>query len=424
MIKIKNLKQDPVILLKIIFFISLIIVTANTTIYFFEKFVFGNRFLFDDLLMNYCAGKIYSENISPYGIGLSGPYTFLNKCMSDFMGEGWGMPAYLYSQTYLKFLLVLSKLDFNIIKQIWISITVISISILSFFSYKIFPIKEFKIIYPFLIFFSFGSLLFSATTTGNISNVIYPLLAFSFFCLHKNYKLFFSLIITFVSLIKPHFFIFILMGFFLYEKKFLKYFFLSFFTIIFLNFYYLFFEKKLFIEYLNQLKMINTKEFYFSYNYTLGLKNIIESLPTNFAQLFNAYILAGPSVLKNIIWLFFVSIIFIGSLIYRFSIKNLQLNNENKNKLMGLGVVILLLINPNVTIYDFYLFVPSFFYLVNVIKFNYLPIDQNIFKYLLMITCVIVQDINLPFFLSSLIFFYIIFNSFKNIDVLGISYAK
>ena len=192
MIKIKNLKQDPIILLKIIFFISLIIVTANTINYFFEKFVFGNRFMFDDLLMNYCAGKIYSENISPYGIGLSGPYAFLNECMKNIMGEDWGMPAYLYTQTYLKFLLVLSKLDFNILKQIWILITIVSVSILLFFSYKIFPIKKFKIIYPFLIFFSFGSLLFSATTTGNISNVIYPILAFSFFCLHKNYKLLFS----------------------------------------------------------------------------------------------------------------------------------------------------------------------------------------------------------------------------------------
>ena len=50
--------------------------------------------------------KIYSENISPYGIGLSGPYAFLNECMKNIMGEDWGMPAYLYTQTYLKFLLV------------------------------------------------------------------------------------------------------------------------------------------------------------------------------------------------------------------------------------------------------------------------------------------------------------------------------
>jgi len=41
-----------------------------------------------------------------------------------------------------------------------------------------------------------------------------------------------------------------------------------------------------------------------------------------------------------------------------------------------------------------------------------------------MITCIIVQDINLPFLLSAISFFYIIFYSFKNVDVLGISYGK
>ena len=54
MIRMKNFKKDPIILLKIIFFISLIIVTANTIIYFSEKFIFGDRFLFDDLLMITC----------------------------------------------------------------------------------------------------------------------------------------------------------------------------------------------------------------------------------------------------------------------------------------------------------------------------------------------------------------------------------
>ena len=90
---------------------------------------------------------------------------------------------------------VLSKLDFNILKKIWILISFISVITISFFAYKIFPIEKFKIIYPLLIFFSFGSISFSAMTTGNISNVIYPILAFSLFSLHKDYKFIFSLII-------------------------------------------------------------------------------------------------------------------------------------------------------------------------------------------------------------------------------------
>ena len=165
MIRIKNLKKDPIILLKIIFFISLIIVTANTIIYFSEKFIFGDRFLFDDLLMNYCAGKIYSENISPYGFGLNRSTIPLIECMKNIMGKDWGLPNYLYTPTYLKFLSILSKLDFNILKKIWILISFISVITISFFAYKIFPIEKFKIIYPLLI-------LIAIPITANTINTI------------------------------------------------------------------------------------------------------------------------------------------------------------------------------------------------------------------------------------------------------------
>ena len=92
--------------------------------------------------------------------------------------------------------------------------------------------------------------------------------------------------------------------------------------------------------------------------------------------------------------------------------------------MIALGSIIILLINPNVTMYDFYLFIPAFFYLVTVINFNHFQINQDILKYVLIISCIVIQDINLPFFLSTLSFFYIIFNSFKNIDSLGFNFDK
>ena len=185
--------------------------------------------------------------------------------------------------------------------------------------------------YPLIIYFSFGGILVNALKTGNVSNIIYGLLALSIFFLYKNYKIIFSLIIILLSLIKPHFFIFIFLGLFIYEKKFIKHIIISFLAIISCYLYYFLFETELFLEFLKNLQVINTREFYFSFNYTVGLKSIIESLPTNFANLFNFYILAGPSLLKNVIWLFFL--FFCSARLYFFEIllkssKNLQKNSR------------------------------------------------------------------------------------------------
>ena len=71
MIFLKKLNQvNKEKLFKTIFFISLIIVTFNSLSYFFEKYVEGDRYIFFDLPLNYCAGKLFSNNISPYGFGL------------------------------------------------------------------------------------------------------------------------------------------------------------------------------------------------------------------------------------------------------------------------------------------------------------------------------------------------------------------
>ena len=56
--------------IEIILLVSLVIVTFNLLIYFFEKYIQGDRYIFFDLPLNYCAGQLFSNNISPYGFGL------------------------------------------------------------------------------------------------------------------------------------------------------------------------------------------------------------------------------------------------------------------------------------------------------------------------------------------------------------------
>ena len=425
MIDIKNINKNTYNFLKLIFFVSLILITANTIYYILEKFIFGNRFLFDDLLMNYCAGKIYSEGISPYGFGLGGfsgktPIPLI-ECMKDIIGGDWGMPVYLYSPIYLKILSFFSKFDFHLLKKIWILISCLSIFLIMFFSYKIFPIKKFKILYPLIVYFSFGGILVSGLKTGNISNIIYGIIAFGIILLYKNYKIIYCLIIILLSLIKPHFLIFLFLGLFIYEKEFIKHFIISFLLLLFINLCYFTFEKELFLNFLSNLHIVNTKEYYFSFNYTIGLKSLIESVPTNLANLFNFHVLSGPSLLNNIIWIFFVSFIFLGTIIYKYELKIKNLNNENKKKLIAFGLIVILMINPNVTVYDFCLFVPSIFYLINNIKFYNTFFKLDIFRYILIMICILVQDINLPFFFAAIFYFYIIFYLFyKKKDVMGL----
>ena len=121
-------------IIKIIFFISLFIITSNSILYFFEKYINGDRFLFDDLVLNYCAGVLYSQDVSPYGFGLG--KTPLIDCVQNVIGSDWGMPAYFYSTFYLRILSKLNNFEFDTIRSIWLGLCFFSISLVLFFKDK------------------------------------------------------------------------------------------------------------------------------------------------------------------------------------------------------------------------------------------------------------------------------------------------
>ena len=65
---LSKILETKLSIIKIIFFTCLFVITFNSILYFLEKFVYGDRFLFDDLVLNYCAGILYSQNMP----GISG----------------------------------------------------------------------------------------------------------------------------------------------------------------------------------------------------------------------------------------------------------------------------------------------------------------------------------------------------------------
>ena len=113
--------------------------------------------------------------------------------------------------------------------------------------------------------------------------------------------------------------------------------------------------------------------------------------------------------------------IFIGSIYFRIITKITNLNSQNKSKLIAFGSILILLMNPNVTTYDFLIFVPSAFYLINEIKFKNKYLNDYQFKYSLIIIFILVQDINFPFFISSFIYFIVILSTFRNYDILELT---
>ena len=96
------------------------------------------------------------------------------------------------------------------------------------------------------------------------------------------------------------------------------------------------------------------------------------------------------------------------------------MDNKNKSKLIAFGSIIILLINPNVTVYDFFIFVPSVYYLINEFKFNNIFLNNINFKYFVFLLFILVQDINFPFFTATLIYFIVILSTIKNYDILNI----
>ena len=68
---IKKINQENKLkIIKFILLDSLIIVTSNSLIYLFEKYITGDRYIFFDLPLNYCAGELFSNNIFLTSTGL------------------------------------------------------------------------------------------------------------------------------------------------------------------------------------------------------------------------------------------------------------------------------------------------------------------------------------------------------------------
>ena len=105
----KNITKECI--LSLVLFIT----SANFILWFFKKFIFGEREFFWDLPPVYCAGKLFSENLNPYGFFPNNP---LSTCVQNISNLNEGF-VYVYSIPFLKFLNLFSEFNFLILKNIW-----------------------------------------------------------------------------------------------------------------------------------------------------------------------------------------------------------------------------------------------------------------------------------------------------------------
>ena len=197
-------------ILHLILFLS----SLNILNWFYKKYIIGSREVFWDLSVNYCAGKIYSIGNTPYGMMSNNP---IAECIKNSAGLNEAF-AYNYTILLAKFFSLFSFINFDDLKKYWFVIVCICVYFIFKNSKFLFAKNKNSILFLLILFFSFGGIFFQSLLTGNISIIAFTLISFSLVSLYKNNIKKFALFIIIASLIKPHFFFYILVGFLIWGK--------------------------------------------------------------------------------------------------------------------------------------------------------------------------------------------------------------
>jgi len=385
--------------------LCLLISSFNVLLWFFKKYISGDRQPFWDLVVNYCAGQSYLNNISPYkyGIGINP----LGKCLSESGGLN---DAFVYVATVplLKISSLLAQLDIEIVKNIWVIISFFSFIIIFLSSIYIYKIKKNSLWFIVILLFSFGGTIFFSFLTGNISIISATIISIGiYFYLKKRIDIF-CIFVCLAALLRPQFFMFILIPF-IHEKNkfFFKFIFYSFIVSI-LFFYDFLFQKEFFLGFLNGLAYVRSDAWFFTFGDGIGLDAIIDQLPYAILLLFDVYVQSGPSSYSNILWIILSSTILIGT--YFFLINKNSVNKKNKLLSLALGIVIITACLPRLQMYDLILAIPATYYIGS----NMLPKKSKVASYLgfgILFSMYAVHDINTPLFIFFLIYFFFLINN-------------
>ena len=372
--------------------IVLIIIVFYSLFFISHKFVEG-KIPFWDFHITYCVSKTYFLENFPYGINAHGDCLHPNITLSAN-----------YSPATLEIIKYLGSINIVTANFIWIFLEILSI-------FSVFYVlkKVFKFDYNWrnflLICFSFGSIFFFSFISGNISFILYGLIALGIFFLKKKLFHFYYLIILFISFFKFYYLSFLLLPFYLLRWKSLKS--IIFYVIAFFLIQYYFYLKNpdLTLAFLDVIQGKYEDVLPIRFQTGTGLYSIIEKMPWIFLDV-NEYESSFFSLKINLMLWFIISF----TIIFSTFICLKKIKNKDNYFLYSIsfGILAINLLIPRLVAYDLILTVPILFYILNQINFKVLTFDKFKSKFFFIFIFLILFDHHFPFLV--IITFLTLFN--------------
>tara|TARA_Y100000590_G_scaffold102542_1_gene116522 strand:+ start:9132 stop:10364 length:1233 start_codon:yes stop_codon:yes gene_type:complete len=404
----KNISKEYILSL------ALFITSVNFILWFFEKFIFGDRVFFWDLPPIYCASQLFSNNLSPYGFFPDNP---LADCVHNISNLNEGF-VYVYSIHLLKFFNLFPELNFLIFKNIWFFIIFLITIFFVYVSKEIFFKKKnffFYIVILFVLLFSFGGNISNALITGNVSIISFFFISIGLLFLNKKKIYIFYLFIILASLIKPHYFIYITIPILTNGISELKR--TIFFLLIGISIYFYDFiiNKDLFLNFIDSALTVRKSLWFNSFGDGFGLSSMFDRLPSKLLAFINIKITPGPGLFSYLSWFITSTSLFI---IAYFLTKIEKGANSSINNI-AVAIVVTTTCLPRMQQYDLFIVIPALFYL----GYNMMKSKEKYNGYIgfiFLLTMFIMQDIRTPIFLMLTMIFIlftkkIIFSNKENL---------
>ncbi len=402
--------------LKFIYFF-LALAVFNNLYHFVRKNLLGDRVDFWDFHVYWCSAKKFIIGINPYG------GETIKNCLSQFNFDLY----FSYPPIVLKFLSFLGYLELNTAKIIWITIVGISFFLIIFFLKKTYQIPKI-IFFSFLIIFTGGGLVWSALLAGNISIILYAILSVGIYYFIKGKTNIYYLSIFLISLVKFPFLIFFLMPIFVYgfrymfksELKEIKKIFFYFILTLFIYFLQFYFDKELFMSFLNSTKTYRGEGFLLIHGTGIGIHGMIDLYQNVLYEKISLKLFNPSGTFSFLIHIFISGTLFLSSY-FLFQARNpstfkIKINDKQIKLLISFFIAIFLCCFPRISSYDFFLLVSSFFYIMKNSRIKLLGDNWNFIACLLTLSVLAIYDSKYPAFIISFFLFLCFYLQIKDKD--------
>ena len=379
--------------LLLISFIWIIFINSS---YFFEKIIFGNHEHFFDLKL------VHNSFIET----LNGKNTY------EIYPPYYNQPTTSLPPHFLLIFKNLGNTDWLIFVKYFIFLQILSYILLFYYSYKLFPLEKIKYLYPFMYFFGFNfSLGLGGTVVGNIAIILYSIVSLGIVYLFRKKILIFNFLIFLVALFKFYFLLFYFLPVFLYGIKYIKSIFIFIALLILINFISYNNNPELFKSWLDLLEIQTARN---SYNPWIGsdITQAFASVSWKIGTFFNIDIYPKAWVSNS--FYFTITAIIFSSIFFIYNPKYRNTKDLDQNlTILSFGLLTIFLLYPRLMIYDFFVIIPAYYFLV--IKINFFENkNKNFFsKFILLFIFLCVQDTHSGLSSFALLFFLILYAEYK-----------